>query len=673
MIQFYIANQEIILPSDFAFSWNEQNPFVNDKGEFSLDITVTILEPVNAKAFKFIHRINNKNGLITANAKLIDNGKTYYGTINVIENSDQAVTFQFLSGNSEFKFLTDNSNQIWELDFGSLEAAIDVNTALTSIANIGYSNTNHFVCAPVLCGTTILNDFRLSVFRPGSYSYKNTSYNISEQIPLQNDFYDLDRAVAAVPTNLRSEDFVLLFYEDKNTLKGYQYKHSNLDDAHWKDTTRKWSTDGNWEEFYPKFIMQPYLLHYINMIPGLFGYTMKINVLNDDDRAKIMYLISTANSLVYSDALPDVTVTTFISEIEKLFNVKFEVDSSDKSISIIRLNDSIKEKEIIPIIPINGYLKQYNNEVMNDRFDFTKVKYDLDDTDYFVYQRISDENLKQLKVMEFDNFTLLENYISTTPGLYNLKVLYRDNTTQYEYFVWPEELAADTFKTTFYWKRIICGNKVYYLARVNKFRSWGDSDDKVQTLSIIPASMKSIYKYITYVASSNGVSLIPHHYQVPVASTSLWDPSVSGFQELIEGTIESVSRNSKIVVALYTGKINLSWSVDYPIYIDYPHTHIDDYPEYIVADAYMTYFRSKINKTMSLTANNGVVIDNKYANVIDDITSIYQFSIVEFNQLSIKNLFEYEGRRYLPISFECEKKNNKKSIVTAKMFRLLSS
>lgn len=670
MIRFIVGNEEIILPDNFSFQWRKENPHISDKGEFSLDITASLLEPKNAKAFKFLNRINNSAKLKTANARLIENGKAYNGTINVIESSDIAVTFQFLSGNSEFKFLTANSKKIWQLDFGSTDE-ITVEKAIQSIQNTGYSPTNPYVCSPIKCGNIILNDFPLSKSVVGTYHYISSFYNISTAVPLSsNNYYTLDTAVAAVPVNLRSEDFVLIFYTDKTTLSGYQFRKHITTDTEWLKTsdTNSAFSDGNWSYFYPKFIMQPYLMYYIYKIPELFGYTLKYSVLNDDNRAKIIKLNNTNNTVFFSDCLPDMSVSEFIFEIEKFFNIKFEVNSLDKSISLVRFGDSILSKSVVKIEPLNGFIQINDVETINDRFDFTKLSYDVDsDSDYFAYQKITDENLDLLQVVEFNNMQEIKSYFASTSGLFNLKIIYKDLSTGYEWFVWPENAV---FKTTFFWERIISGNKTYYFSRINKFKSWGSSNDKIQILSLIPSQMVGTYKYITYQITENGRTYIPCQYQLPVASTSLYEPMSSGFQELIESLIPEISRTKKIEVSLYTGKILLSYSMYNPE-VEYPFSHVDRYPEFNqMGYDYLSYFLTKALKSLSLVDNYGIKEDYGYQEIIDDVKTQYKFILTSKKENDINNIFEFENREYLPIVIDSEKQNNIQSLITAICYRL---
>jgi hypothetical protein len=159
MIQFFINNIELVLPDDFETTIIEENPLITRNGEFSLDITSSLLEPKNNRAFMHINRLNVLGVKTNGDCIMVRNGVTIYGKFIVLESTNTDVVWQFVSGNSYLNYMARNDTKIWELDFGS-ESPIDFARAMASINNNkGYSNANKFVCAPIKAGDTILNKF----------------------------------------------------------------------------------------------------------------------------------------------------------------------------------------------------------------------------------------------------------------------------------------------------------------------------------------------------------------------------------------------------------------------------------------------------------------------------------------------------------------------------------
>lgn len=154
MINFYINSEKVILPADFQMSFNEENAEMTKRGEYSLDMTISIENAINLKIFKHINRRNSITLMKEADALLEVDNEKFYGKAIDIENSDKNVTFQFVAGNSQINF--DNSEKkIWQLDWGS-ETEITYAEALDSIQSPSY--TKKYICCPVQLTNLVSNN-----------------------------------------------------------------------------------------------------------------------------------------------------------------------------------------------------------------------------------------------------------------------------------------------------------------------------------------------------------------------------------------------------------------------------------------------------------------------------------------------------------------------------------
>ena len=163
MIQLFVNNSECELPYDFSYTMFDENPEITNNGEFSLDMTLSLLEPRNAIAFNFINRLNvvtiNKN----ADAYIIENGKVKHGIVIISDNTDISVTFQFAAGNSQLNYnLKNDTRKIWELDWGE-ETPIDYARALNSIRFLTDGKNDNFICTPIYIGTKVYNDYIIDI------------------------------------------------------------------------------------------------------------------------------------------------------------------------------------------------------------------------------------------------------------------------------------------------------------------------------------------------------------------------------------------------------------------------------------------------------------------------------------------------------------------------------
>lgn len=158
MIQFFIEDREVILPDNFKFTFIENNPEINSEGDLTLDITVSLRNHQNQKAFKFMNRAAVTDKIVSTDGRLIENGITRFGTIYISSCTNTEVTFQFLAGNSELNFISKTEGKIWKLDWGSIPE-LNLSIAINSVNN--WSVSNGFVCTPVKAGEQIVNEFKL--------------------------------------------------------------------------------------------------------------------------------------------------------------------------------------------------------------------------------------------------------------------------------------------------------------------------------------------------------------------------------------------------------------------------------------------------------------------------------------------------------------------------------
>jgi len=178
MIQLFVNEREVVLPSDFSFTLIEENPEITNNGEFTLDITLSLRNPQNAIVFGFLNRINLATITKTAPARMIIDGSPRSGTIIISTNTDIDVIFQFVAGNSELNYIAKNEKKIWELEGWGTETAIDFGKAFQSLNYPGYGkyeNTpvppfyfhtswmQNYVCTPVKLGNVIANDYNLDM------------------------------------------------------------------------------------------------------------------------------------------------------------------------------------------------------------------------------------------------------------------------------------------------------------------------------------------------------------------------------------------------------------------------------------------------------------------------------------------------------------------------------
>jgi len=602
MIELFINNQEVLIPEDISFTLIEENPEITNNGEFTLDITLSLLETKNAIAFGFLNRLNNLTITKNADARMIIDGSVRNGHVIITSNTDIDVTFQFVAGNSELNYIAKNEKKIWSLDWGT-EDTIDFTKAYQSINYVGYGSHHisfgydiqiNYVCAPVKISGTIYNDFKL------------TNQFMSPQVPMT----EVDR-----------------------------------------------------------IIMQPYLLYYINMLPTLLGYSLKHNVLNNDSRASIMYILNSVNTLNYADALPDITVSEFIEAVEGFFNVEFLVNKSDKSISIENIESNLLNKKTVMVDQVlDAYIRDLSQDTKSIRFDFTKIKYDLPSSStYFKYQQLSDDMLAKCKICEFDNFAALKNFIVVSGEFINQLYIYRDKETQNDYFYGVPSINLYSLKMT--------TDLTKYLNLINKFSTVGNSDDRILELKITPAEI-TINKKLVSLTINEALINSDVAYQLPVCSSSYFIAVEQGFVDSVESGTKTITRSNSIEVALFTGMLhtfNVNWEFKGG-YVNpaYPFSHTDNYPDVgqygtstLRFDDFEvwknTYFMPYATKNMRIKGVDGILA-NYHQESILDTTKEYTFTLIDGPDVNANNIFVINNLKYMPISFEREKSYKQKTV-----------
>lgn len=619
MIRFFVKDKELCLGSDFSFTMIDENPEIMSSGEFSLDITISLAYKDNVIAFEWLNRLNNTAVIQKADALLVIDNTKRYGTIIIDDNTDQEVTFQFISGNSELRYNAKaDGRKIWELEGWGAETELTFAKALQTIGYSGYglfdayhgSNgyQNNFVCAPVMVSDEIVNNFTIS------------------------------SDTASPPLSI-------------NGISG-------------------------------KIIMQPYLLYYINKLPEVLEYTLKSNILNEDERAKKMYLLNSVDSLNYADALPDMTVTEFIEAIESFFNVSFIVNSQDKTISIQSLQSNLSTKKIVVTNKIiNGFNRKFGEEPKSDRFDFTSIRYDLPSVNFFKYQKLESRIVDKCKIYEFANFAAIEAAVLSGSGVAPDKfVLFRDMELMNDYeFMNTAGLGKPTADCYMYaFRKPNDFDFLKVVCCLNKFSATTNNMTKELVLNIVPAE---IVRNKFGVSISGGTAMI--YTQLPKSSNGYYISDSKGFIESIDGAESTINRINKIEVALYTGRIKTHFEQQIGLSFDvptlYPFSHIDIMPEFsgeVTAQAltYLktwknTYFTPVATTTMKLTGENGV-LESYHQESIVDTSKEYKFVLLDGPDMNTRNLFIIDNLKYMPISFEREVKE-KKSTVNGTFYRML--
>ena len=159
MVSLYIAGVEVVLPSDFATEIKIENSFFTKNGEFKLPLN----NPTNAALYSHLHRLNNASEIKEKRqAVLVADNRCYInGTEIITDWTDDSVSIQLASGNSELNYLIGASLQVSFLNMGTAELTDESGrVALFTQSLQGSYPEYDYVAAPVSTPAGILNEWR---------------------------------------------------------------------------------------------------------------------------------------------------------------------------------------------------------------------------------------------------------------------------------------------------------------------------------------------------------------------------------------------------------------------------------------------------------------------------------------------------------------------------------
>ena len=119
MIELYINKVLAELPPELSFTFVMENPYFTSSSNSTLTIELSMNSQVNRKIFHHYNRLDTPKSVLSLPAVLINNNQVKLrGTAIVNSVTDETVSIQLVSGNSEFNFRTNDDVYIDRLDLG---------------------------------------------------------------------------------------------------------------------------------------------------------------------------------------------------------------------------------------------------------------------------------------------------------------------------------------------------------------------------------------------------------------------------------------------------------------------------------------------------------------------------------------------------------------------------
>lgn len=334
MTELYIDGHQVVLPENFSCKNVRENPFFTKAGDYTLNITLSLDNPINSKVYKHINRINSLSRFENRTAILVsDNEVVIKGKEVVLKYSNKDIEIQIVAGNSSLNYLIGNDLMIRDLNLG--KATINKSTIKNDLNN-RYPN----------------RDWQLLPFYDPDKKFIGNRYTFNKT----QNYYALEYA-----------------YDGRGlaTFGFYNDNYFNLEE---------------WLIAYENYRPQPYFCFIIQKIMNSLGYTLE-NDLASHPIFMNSYIVHSEDTLHYAKMLPHWTVEKFFNEIETLFDCTIIIDNETMKAQIMLNCNFYNSSNDVDAVMLDDY--EVEIEESSDLMIYQKnISYNLPDSTYYKYQNL---------------------------------------------------------------------------------------------------------------------------------------------------------------------------------------------------------------------------------------------------------------------------------------------
>lgn len=390
MTQLFIAGVETVLPQEFSVTVKRENSFFTKSGEYTYDCTLRLDNPVNCQLYGFLNRTNKSDQLDTdRTAVLIADGHVYCRGKEVITRwTEDTVTIQIVSGESELNYFIGQDKKIEDLDLGSIseyDSLAGYYETLNSLPIVNKTyGTSDYCLVPIWTDNGQLNQIRFGATIEDDHGahHGSTYYEFMHPAPQPYLCALIRRILTALGYNNDNETHV-----------------NQLED-------------------------------------GLF---------------RNAFITNTVMTGEYAKMLPGWTVKDFLEEVEKLTGIVFvtnNTNTSHPSCDILLKSTYYYESRQVPL---NNVVDAYETEVEDDEsrdpeFSTSNVSYDIPSHALSNVMRFPEGIMEDFVTVDCNDYTEVrsaaEGYEVTD------KVLFHDTSENRYYFIFAKRTTAFT-PTTF--------------------------------------------------------------------------------------------------------------------------------------------------------------------------------------------------------------------------------
>ena len=271
-------------------------------------------------------------------------------------------------------------------------------------------------------------------------------------------------------------------YEFANTFAGFQGKYFvNFQNAQGK-------IDSSMTQ------LQPYVLEVIKRVLDYYGWTIVENYIATVPQFCCLYVVNGfTQTKEFAKLLPDWTASEFLDEVRKFFNVVFVYDNTKRTVRIVNAT-AYYQSITSPIVIGNEEVLRGEDahsvdvEVNENVINYSKFRYDLDNTGWYMYQDIDPT---VVSMCSQDSIVNMGNY----------------ENDAFVIFSWQNYNKYKLVKT----------DSTRRCLSLQRFGTWNNrDDDDAMTLRIIPADVQEHLYMLIYSVNGDAQTNI-YHFPIPRA------------------------------------------------------------------------------------------------------------------------------------------------------------
>lgn len=353
MTQLIIAGVETVLPQGFSVTVKRENSFFTKSGEYTYDCTLRLDNPVNQQLYGFLHRLNKSSQIDTRRtAILMADGHVYCrGTEVVTKWTEQTVSIQIVSGNSELNYFIGSSLRLEWLDLGTLNV-------------MGY---RWYDGATPVYHTS---EYCLVPFRDKNGHTRNSWGYGTEYEPGDEPYTDPNNPDLDEPGGNNYHTFV----------------------------------------YCSDFTPQPYLVDFLHHLISALGYTIGTDQLADTP-FQHLFLLNTVRTTERAKMFAGWEAGEFLQEVERLCGVVFLVDNLSRTVNIVLKTMFYQESRQIPLTDV---VDAYDVETIDDNgqqpdFPTSSITYQLPEHDTVNLMKLPEGFLEGATIRDYSSLTDLHN------------------------------------------------------------------------------------------------------------------------------------------------------------------------------------------------------------------------------------------------------------------------